>query len=156
MNSDVALYLHESNAVDLLLGIATRSNSLRLTEICIGLLGNMACQEQVRKEAFASRKTRQVCYIVSLSHSFSLSLSPSFPSLLCCVEVFTTRDVVLSFLCGSDTRILYEATRLVLTCVSASDKDFRQQWIEEVRLSHNVKESLQFVMKSSTNGLRVR
>ena len=42
--------------------------------------------------------------------------------------------------------------RLVLTCVSASDKDFGQQWIEEVRLSHNVKESLQFIMKSSTNG----
>ena len=32
----------------------------------------MACQEQVRKEAFASRKTRQVCYIVCLSLTLPL------------------------------------------------------------------------------------
>ncbi|XP_073460212.1 protein SAAL1 [Aquarana catesbeiana] len=43
MNEEVAQFLVEFNAGEILLGVITKSNSNRLTEICVGILGNMAC-----------------------------------------------------------------------------------------------------------------
>ncbi|XP_038663500.1 protein saal1 isoform X2 [Scyliorhinus canicula] len=46
MDEDVAVFLQEFNATDILLGIIGKSKCPRLTEICVGILGNMACYKE--------------------------------------------------------------------------------------------------------------
>ncbi|XP_076847051.1 protein saal1 isoform X2 [Brachyhypopomus gauderio] len=48
MDKDVAGFLQEFKAPDILLGVITKSRSSRLTEICVGILGNMACFHDTR------------------------------------------------------------------------------------------------------------
>ncbi|MBN3303765.1 SAAL1 protein, partial [Amia calva] len=43
MDQDVAGFLQEFRAAEILLGVIAKSRSARLTEICVGILGNMAC-----------------------------------------------------------------------------------------------------------------
>ncbi|XP_048886361.1 protein saal1 isoform X2 [Brienomyrus brachyistius] len=43
MDKDVAGFLQEFKAPDILLGVIAKSRNPRLTEICVGILGNMAC-----------------------------------------------------------------------------------------------------------------
>ncbi|KAM4018491.1 protein SAAL1 isoform 2-T5 [Anomaloglossus baeobatrachus] len=46
MNEEVALFLKEFNAPEIFLGIISESKCNRLTEICVGILGNMACFQE--------------------------------------------------------------------------------------------------------------
>eukprot|EP00731_Ephydatia_muelleri_P007113 Em0003g1361a len=57
MNEDVTKYLVDHHAVDLLLEVASRSDAPRLIEICVGILGNLACQEEVCENNFANTET---------------------------------------------------------------------------------------------------
>ncbi|XP_046852335.1 protein saal1-like [Xenia sp. Carnegie-2017] len=50
MNKDVALFLQEVDGLNIFLNIILESNSPRLTEISIGLMGNMACVEDICKD----------------------------------------------------------------------------------------------------------
>ncbi|KAL2093849.1 hypothetical protein ACEWY4_011161 [Coilia grayii] len=43
MDQDVSRFLQEFKAPDILLGVIAKSQCPRLTEICVGILGNMAC-----------------------------------------------------------------------------------------------------------------
>ena len=43
MDEDVALFLQEFNASDIFVGVLAKSKCPRLREICVGILGNMAC-----------------------------------------------------------------------------------------------------------------
>ncbi|XP_041652671.1 protein saal1 isoform X2 [Cheilinus undulatus] len=43
MDKDVAGFLQEFKATDILLGVIAKSRCPRLTEICVGILGNIAC-----------------------------------------------------------------------------------------------------------------
>lgn len=43
MDKDVSVFLQEFKAPDILLGVIAKSRNPRLTEICVGILGNMAC-----------------------------------------------------------------------------------------------------------------
>lgn len=43
MDKDVAGFLQEFRATDILLGVIAKSRCPRLTEICVGILGNIAC-----------------------------------------------------------------------------------------------------------------
>ncbi|XP_039989690.1 protein saal1 [Xiphias gladius] len=43
MDKDVATFLQEFKATDILLGVVAKSRCPRLTEICVGILGNIAC-----------------------------------------------------------------------------------------------------------------
>lgn len=43
MDKDVASFLQEFKAADILLGVISKSRCPRLTEICVGILGNIAC-----------------------------------------------------------------------------------------------------------------
>ncbi|KAM9854196.1 protein saal1 [Aulostomus maculatus] len=43
MDKDVACLLQEFKATDILLGVISKSHCPRLTEICVGILGNIAC-----------------------------------------------------------------------------------------------------------------
>lgn len=43
MDEDVSVFLQEFKAPDVLLGVIAKSRNPRLTEICVGILGNMAC-----------------------------------------------------------------------------------------------------------------
>ncbi|NXH17164.1 SAAL1 protein, partial [Bucco capensis] len=47
MDEDVALFLQEFNAPDIFLGVLAKSKCPRLTEICVGILGNMACFQDI-------------------------------------------------------------------------------------------------------------
>ncbi|XP_015272773.1 PREDICTED: protein SAAL1 isoform X1 [Gekko japonicus] len=47
MDKDVALFLQEFNAPDIFMGVFAKSKSPRLTEICVGILGNMACCQNI-------------------------------------------------------------------------------------------------------------
>ncbi|NP_998861.2 protein saal1 [Xenopus tropicalis] len=43
MNEEVALFLQGFNAPEILLGVIAKSKCSRLTEMCVGILGNMSC-----------------------------------------------------------------------------------------------------------------
>ncbi|XP_043826847.1 protein SAAL1 isoform X2 [Dromiciops gliroides] len=47
MDEDVALFLHEFNAPDIFMGVLAKSKCPRLMEICVGILGNMACFQEI-------------------------------------------------------------------------------------------------------------
>ncbi|XP_038621284.1 protein SAAL1 [Tachyglossus aculeatus] len=47
MDEDVALFLQEFKAPDIFLGVLAKSKCPRLTEICVGILGNMACFQEI-------------------------------------------------------------------------------------------------------------
>ncbi|XP_072128427.1 protein saal1 [Mobula birostris] len=46
MDEEVALFLQEFNVTGILLGIIGKSKCPRLTEICVGILGNMVCYKE--------------------------------------------------------------------------------------------------------------
>ncbi|EDM07260.1 rCG54201 [Rattus norvegicus] len=46
-DEDVALFLQEFKAPDIFMGVLTRSRCPRLREICVGILGNMACFREI-------------------------------------------------------------------------------------------------------------
>uniref|UniRef100_A0A8C9EJJ1 Serum amyloid A like 1 n=1 Tax=Pavo cristatus TaxID=9049 RepID=A0A8C9EJJ1_PAVCR len=48
MDEDVALFLQEFNAPDIFMGVFAKSKCPRLTEICVGILGNMAFELLVK------------------------------------------------------------------------------------------------------------
>ncbi|KAM8938755.1 protein SAAL1 [Pelodytes ibericus] len=50
MNEDVTLFLKEFELHDLFLGIIGKCRNNRLTEICVGILGNMACFSETRMD----------------------------------------------------------------------------------------------------------
>ncbi|KAM7431183.1 Protein saal1 [Porites harrisoni] len=47
MNADVATFLEEMETTEVLLDAVLRSQSARVTEICVGILANMACSHEV-------------------------------------------------------------------------------------------------------------
>ena len=47
MDEDVALFLQEFNASDIFVGVLAKSKCPRLREICVGILGNMACFQEI-------------------------------------------------------------------------------------------------------------
>ncbi|XP_064601708.1 protein saal1-like [Liolophura sinensis] len=47
MNKDVAEFLHEFKAMDILGGVIRKSKAPRVVEICVGILGNMVCCDKV-------------------------------------------------------------------------------------------------------------
>uniref|UniRef100_A0A8D0C6S4 Serum amyloid A like 1 n=1 Tax=Salvator merianae TaxID=96440 RepID=A0A8D0C6S4_SALMN len=47
MDKDVALFLQEFKAPDIFMGVFAKSKCPRLTEICVGILGNMACCQEI-------------------------------------------------------------------------------------------------------------
>ncbi|XP_073072399.1 protein SAAL1 [Manis javanica] len=47
MDEDVALFLQEFNAPDIFMGVLAKSRCPRLREICVGILGNMACFQEI-------------------------------------------------------------------------------------------------------------
>ncbi|XP_036283563.1 protein SAAL1 isoform X1 [Pipistrellus kuhlii] len=47
MDEDVALFLQEFNAPEIFMGVLAKSKCPRLREICVGILGNMACFQEI-------------------------------------------------------------------------------------------------------------
>ncbi|XP_052617441.1 protein SAAL1 isoform X2 [Peromyscus californicus insignis] len=47
MDEDVALFLQEFKAPDIFMGVLAKSRCPRLREICVGILGNMACFQDI-------------------------------------------------------------------------------------------------------------
>ncbi|XP_070565432.1 protein saal1-like [Ptychodera flava] len=47
MNKEVAIFLHQWKMVDILIRVIETTNAPRATEICVGILANMACNEEI-------------------------------------------------------------------------------------------------------------
>ncbi|XP_072448183.1 protein saal1 isoform X2 [Chiloscyllium punctatum] len=116
MDEDVAVFLQEFNATDILLGIIGKSKCPRLTEICVGILGNMACY-------------KETCQAISNNDNLV--------------------NVLLLLLGDSDPPTLLETSRLILGCLS--QPDVSSIWVDQIHKQHSVRESVCFIMQSSTN-----
>ncbi|XP_033718497.1 protein SAAL1 isoform X5 [Tursiops truncatus] len=60
MDEDVALFLHEFNVPDIFMGILAKSKCPRLREICVGILGNMACFQEICVSISSDKNLGQV------------------------------------------------------------------------------------------------
>ncbi|XP_023377922.1 protein SAAL1 isoform X5 [Pteropus vampyrus] len=60
MDEDVALFLQEFNAPDIFLGVLAKSKCPRLREICVGILGNMACFQEICVSISSDKNLGQV------------------------------------------------------------------------------------------------
>ncbi|XP_013003583.2 protein SAAL1 isoform X2 [Cavia porcellus] len=60
MDEDVALFLQEFNAPDIFMGILAKSKCPRLREICVGILGNMACFQEICVSISSDKNLGQV------------------------------------------------------------------------------------------------
>ncbi|XP_025086883.1 protein saal1-like [Pomacea canaliculata] len=56
MNTEVAKFLQEFKAIEILTGVISKSKAPRVIEICIGILGNMACDNEVCVEIASNEK----------------------------------------------------------------------------------------------------
>ncbi|XP_052228135.1 protein saal1-like isoform X2 [Dreissena polymorpha] len=85
MNSEVARFLDEYKALEILTGIIQKSKAPRVIEICIGVLGNMACEQEVCSKMAGDHKfielvlsmmeTRDAPTLVANTRLISTSLS---------------------------------------------------------------------------------
>uniref|UniRef100_A0A1D5QYQ6 Protein SAAL1 n=1 Tax=Macaca mulatta TaxID=9544 RepID=A0A1D5QYQ6_MACMU len=57
---DVALFLQEFNAPDIFMGVLAKSKCPRLREICVGILGNMACFQEICVSISSDKNLGQV------------------------------------------------------------------------------------------------
>uniref|UniRef100_A0A8D1F165 Protein SAAL1 n=1 Tax=Sus scrofa TaxID=9823 RepID=A0A8D1F165_PIG len=60
MDEDVALFLQEFNAPDIFMGVLAKSRCPRLREICVGILGNMACFQEICLSISSDKNLGQV------------------------------------------------------------------------------------------------
>ncbi|XP_004683058.1 PREDICTED: protein SAAL1 [Condylura cristata] len=60
MDEDVALFLKEFNASDIFMGVLAKSRCPRLREICVGILGNMACFQEICVSISSDKNLGQV------------------------------------------------------------------------------------------------
>lgn len=56
MNADVAAFLEEMETTDVLLDAILKSQNVRVTEICVGILANMACNHEVSTKMIRNRE----------------------------------------------------------------------------------------------------
>lgn len=64
MNSEVVQFLNEFKAVEIFIGIIGKSKAPRVTEICIGILGNMACDSEVCVTMSENEKVRKMVLLL--------------------------------------------------------------------------------------------
>lgn len=64
MNSEVVQFLNEFKAVEIFVGIIGKSKAPRVTEICIGILGNMACDSEVCVTMSENEKVRKMVLLL--------------------------------------------------------------------------------------------
>ncbi|XP_075402114.1 protein SAAL1 isoform X2 [Tenrec ecaudatus] len=60
MDEDVALFLQEFNTPGIFMGVLAKSKCSRLREICVGILGNMACFQEICVSISKDRNLGQV------------------------------------------------------------------------------------------------
>ncbi|XP_037834177.1 protein saal1 isoform X2 [Kryptolebias marmoratus] len=125
MDKDVASVLQEFKVADILLGVIAKSRCPRLTEICVGILGNVACFPDT---------------CVTLSQNEDLGQRTSL-----CVH----SAVLLLLLGDADPPTLLETSRLLLMCLS--QRDVCSLWLQRIRQQTSVCSNLCFIMCSSTN-----
>ncbi|NWS94277.1 SAAL1 protein, partial [Mionectes macconnelli] len=85
MDEDVALFLQEFNAPDIFMGVFAKSKCPRLTEICVGILGNMACFQDICMSISKDENLGQVL-LQRLCDSDSSTLLETSRLLLTCLS----------------------------------------------------------------------
>ncbi|KAI1232568.1 Protein SAAL1, partial [Lamprotornis superbus] len=128
MDEDVALFLQEFNAPDIFMGIFAKSKCPRLTEICVGILGNMACFQDI-------------CMSISKDENLGFPIPLSlFWTYTCTAK----RSELASHLLNGEF-----LPRLLLTCLS--QPEVANVWVERIRENPSVYDCVCFIMSSSTN-----
>ncbi|ESO97530.1 hypothetical protein LOTGIDRAFT_104281, partial [Lottia gigantea] len=64
MNGEVATFLHEYKAIDILTGVIEKSKAPRVTEICVGILGNMCCDSNICKAMVQNEKLVKMIFML--------------------------------------------------------------------------------------------
>ncbi|XP_074660301.1 protein saal1-like [Tubulanus polymorphus] len=68
MSTDVVKFLQEFKAIEILTGVITKSQAPRVTEICIGILANMACTSSVGEEISKNEKLVKLVMLLTENH----------------------------------------------------------------------------------------
>ncbi|XP_064634981.1 protein saal1-like [Lineus longissimus] len=92
MNSDVSKFLQEFKAVDILTSLIVKSRAPRVTEIVIGILGNMACNEEICKDMTRNQKFIDVALFL-LENPDTETLLETTRLLFTCVSSSESRAV---------------------------------------------------------------
>lgn len=62
MNPEVVSFLMEFKAIELLCGVIAKSRAPRATEICVGILGNMACNSEACRHISGNKQLVSVLF----------------------------------------------------------------------------------------------
>ncbi|GAB1608117.1 protein saal1-like [Argonauta hians] len=85
MNSDVVVFMHEFKSVELLSAVIVKSRAPRVTEICVGILGNLACDQTVCSEMSSNPEFINMVLLL-LENPDGLCLVQIVRLLYCCLQ----------------------------------------------------------------------
>lgn len=119
IEEDVANFLVDSDAIELLCRVLTASKSPRLTEIIVGILGNMACSDKACKAL--SQSLEAILAIVSLfSCRDSLTLIELGRLVATCLSNESCRDAWLDFIESNVSNFCEDVTFILSSCSNHS------------------------------------
>lgn len=119
IEEDVADFLVDSDAIELLCRILKTSKSPRLTEIIVGILGNMACSDKACEAL--SRSLEALLAIVSLfSCRDSLTLAEIGRLVATCLSNESYKDAWLDFIESNVSNFIDDITFILSSCSNNS------------------------------------
>lgn len=119
MEQDVANFLVDSDAIELLCKVLSASKSPRLTEIIVGILGNMACSNKACEAL--SQSLEAILVIVSLfSCRDSLTLVELGRLVATCLSNTSYKDTWLDFIESNVSNFIEDVTFILSSCSNQS------------------------------------
>ncbi|KAK9516582.1 hypothetical protein VZT92_024502 [Zoarces viviparus] len=142
MDKDVAGFLQEFKATDILLGVIAKSRCPRLTEICVGVLGNIACFPDTCL-ALSQNEDLGAVLLLLLGDADPPTLLETSRLLLTCVsqkdvsllwlqrirQQTSVRSNLLFIMCSSTNTDLLEKVGELLDKLFDLDEELMKSWI---------------------------
>ncbi|XP_049429181.1 protein saal1 [Epinephelus fuscoguttatus] len=142
MDKDVAGFLQEFKATDILLGVIAKSRCPRLTEICVGILGNIACFPDTCVTLSQNEDLGEVLLLL-LGDTDPPTLLETSRLLLTCVsqkdvcslwlqrmrQQTSVRTNLLFIMCSSTNTDLLEKTGELVDKLFDLDEELMKSWI---------------------------
>lgn len=113
MNSDVVVFMREFKSVELLSAVIANSRAPRVTEICVGILGNLACNETVCREMSADQNFIHMVLLL-LQNPDGLCLVQTFRLLYSCLGYEAGQSAWISAIKQQENEIL-EQIKFIMT-----------------------------------------
>lgn len=113
MNSDVVVFMREFKSVELLSAVIAKSRAPRVTEICVGILGNLACNETVCREMAADANLIQMVLLL-LQNPDGLCLVQICRLIYSCLGYEDSKSSWINAIKQQETEIL-EQIKFILT-----------------------------------------